>query len=197
MWFLSLSLYYNSFIVINQLSIHMWVWLWMLFSVLMVYLSCFTAIPHSSFLDSNLQHLEYSPNILFFFLKVSWLLLAPCISTYILEWVRQFPHIKKCNRDSKRDTDIKNRLLDSVGEGEGGMIWENSIETCLLPYVKQMTSPSSMHQTGHSKPGHWDSSEGRDGEGVLDRGTHVHPWLIHVSVRPEPPQYGKVISLQL
>ena len=38
--------------------------------------------------------------------------------------------------DSKRDTDTKNRLLDSVGEGEGGMIWENSIETCLLPCVK-------------------------------------------------------------
>ena len=37
---------------------------------------------------------------------------------------------------SKRDTDIKNRLLDSVGEGEGGMIWENSIETRILPYVK-------------------------------------------------------------
>ena len=38
--------------------------------------------------------------------------------------------------DSKRDTDVKNRLLDSVGEDEGGMIWENSIETCILPYVK-------------------------------------------------------------
>ena len=25
-------------------------------------------------------------------------------------------------QDSKRDTDIKNRLLDSVGEGKGGMI---------------------------------------------------------------------------
>ena len=25
-------------------------------------------------------------------------------------------------RDSKRDTDVKNILLDSVGEGEGGMI---------------------------------------------------------------------------
>ena len=37
--------------------------------------------------------------------------------------------------DSKRDTDVKNRLLDSVGEGEGGMIWENGIETCILPYV--------------------------------------------------------------
>ena len=38
--------------------------------------------------------------------------------------------------DSKRDTDVKNRFLYFVGEGEGGMIWENSIETCILPYVK-------------------------------------------------------------
>ena len=38
--------------------------------------------------------------------------------------------------DSKGDTDVKNRLLDSVGEGEGVMIWENSTETCMLPYVK-------------------------------------------------------------
>ena len=35
-------------------------------------------------------------------------------------------------QDSKSDTDVKNTLLDSVGEGEGGMIWENSIETCIL-----------------------------------------------------------------
>ena len=32
--------------------------------------------------------------------------------------------------------DAKNSLLDSVGEGEGGMIWDNSIETCILSYVK-------------------------------------------------------------
>ena len=38
--------------------------------------------------------------------------------------------------DSKKDTDVKNRLLDSVGEGEGGMIWENGIEICILSYVK-------------------------------------------------------------
>ena len=37
---------------------------------------------------------------------------------------------------SKRDTDVKNRLLDYVGEGEGGMIIEKSIETCISPYVK-------------------------------------------------------------
>ena len=39
-------------------------------------------------------------------------------------------------QDSKRDTDVKNILLDSVGEGKGGMIWQNSIEACILSYVK-------------------------------------------------------------
>ena len=68
-------------------------------------------------------------------------------------------------RDSKRDTDIKNSLLDSVGGGEGGMIWENSIESRILSYVKQIASPGSMHETGHSKPVHWDDPEGWDGEG--------------------------------
>ena len=79
--------------------------------------------------------------------------------------------------DSKRDTDIKNRLLDSVGEGEGGMIWENSIETCILSYVKQIASPGSMHETGRSGLVHWDDPEGWDGEwggrGIQD-GEHVY-----------------------
>ena len=39
-------------------------------------------------------------------------------------------------QDNKRDTDVKDMLLDSVGKGEGGMIWENNIEMCILPYVK-------------------------------------------------------------
>ena len=34
-------------------------------------------------------------------------------------------------QNSKRDIDVKNRLLDSVGEGKGGMIWQNRIETCI------------------------------------------------------------------
>ena len=68
-------------------------------------------------------------------------------------------------QDSKRDTDVKNRLLDSVGEGEGGMIWENSIETCILSYVKQIASPGSMHETRCSGLVHWDDPEGWDGEG--------------------------------
>ena len=49
-------------------------------------------------------------------------------------------------QDSKRDTEVKNRLLDSVGEGEGGMIWENNTETCILSHMKQIASPGSMHQ---------------------------------------------------
>ena len=34
-----------------------------------------------------------------------------------------------------------------VGEGEGGMFRENSIETCILSRVKQITSPGWMHET--------------------------------------------------
>ena len=50
-------------------------------------------------------------------------------------------------QNRKRDTDVQNRLLDSVGEGEGGMFRENSIETCILSIVKQITSPGGMHET--------------------------------------------------
>ena len=49
-------------------------------------------------------------------------------------------------RDSKRDTHVKNSLLDSVGEGEGGMFQENSIKTHILSRVKQITSPGWMHE---------------------------------------------------
>ena len=75
-------------------------------------------------------------------------------------------------RDSKRDTDV-----DSVGEGEGGMIWENGIETCILSYVKQITSPGLMHDTGFSALVHWDDPEGWYGEGgrrELQDGEHMY-----------------------
>ena len=50
-------------------------------------------------------------------------------------------------QNRKRDTDVQNRLLDSVGEGEGGVFRENSIETFILSTVKQITSPGWMHET--------------------------------------------------
>ena len=60
--------------------------------------------------------------------------------------------------------------MDSVGEGEGGMIWENGIE---ISYMKRVASPGSMHDTGCLGLVHWDDPEGwyREGGGrrVQDR----------------------------
>ena len=50
-------------------------------------------------------------------------------------------------RQQKRHRYIE-QSLDSVGEGEGGMIWENDIETCIISYMKQIACPGSMHDTG-------------------------------------------------
>ena len=50
-------------------------------------------------------------------------------------------------QNRKRDTDVQNRLLDSMGEGEGGKFRENSIKTCIVSRVKQITSPGWKHET--------------------------------------------------
>ena len=55
--------------------------------------------------------------------------------------------------------------MDSVGEGEGGKIWENGIETCIISYMKRDASPGSMHDTGCLGLVHWDDPEGWYGEG--------------------------------
>ena len=62
-------------------------------------------------------------------------------------------------RDSKRDTDVQNGLLDSEGEGEGGMIWENGTETCILSCKKQIASLCSMQDTGRLGLVHRDDPE--------------------------------------
>ena len=76
-------------------------------------------------------------------------------------------------RDSKKDTDVYNGLLDSVGEGEGGMIWENCIETCIISYKKQIASLSSMQDTGCLGLVHGDDPERWYGEGG---GRRVQDW---------------------
>ena len=69
--------------------------------------------------------------------------------------------------------------MDSVGEGEGGMIWENGIETCIISYKKRIASLGSMQDTGCLGLGHWDDPEGWDGEGG---GRGVQDWE-HVYTR--------------
>ena len=94
--------------------------------------------------------------------------------------------------DSKRDTDVQNSLLDSVGEGEGGMIWENGIETCIIPYMKQITSLGSMHDTGCLGLVHWDYPEGWYREGA---GRGVQDWE-HVYTRGRfMLMYGKTNTI--
>ena len=50
-------------------------------------------------------------------------------------------------QNRKRVTDVQNRFLNSVGEGKGGMFRENSIETCILSRVKQITGLGRMRET--------------------------------------------------
>ena len=104
-------------------------------------------------------------------------------------------------QNRKKDTDIQNWLLDSVGEGKGGMFKENSIETSILSRMKQITSPGWMHETSAHRAGALGRPRamgwGERWEGGLGWGTHVNPWLIHVNVWQKPLQYCKVISLQL
>ena len=78
-------------------------------------------------------------------------------------------------RQQKRQTQMY--LLDSVGEGEGGMICQNGIETCVISYMKRITSPGSMHDTGCLGLVHWGDPEGGYGEGSgrgVENGEHVY-----------------------
>ena len=73
-------------------------------------------------------------------------------------------------QNRKRDTDVQNRLLDSVGEGEGGMFQENSIETCILSRVKHH-QPRLDAWDKSSGLVRWEDPEGsgREGGGRGDR----------------------------
>ena len=72
----------------------------------------------------------------------------------------------------------------SVGKGEGGMFRKNSIETCILSRVKQITSPGWMHETSAQT---WCTGKTqrdrveREVGGVSGWGIHEGPWLIHVN----------------
>ena len=79
-----------------------------------------------------------------------------------------------------------------MGEGEGGMIWESGIETCVLSYVKRIASPGSMRETGCSGLVHCDDPEGWDGEGGgrgVQDGEHMYTRGVFMSM------YGKTNTI--
>ena len=69
-----------------------------------------------------------------------------------------------------------------MGEGEGGMIWENGIEIRIISYMERVARPGSMHDTGCLGQVHWDDPEGWYGEGGSGWGIRVYLWWIHVDV---------------
>ena len=83
-------------------------------------------------------------------------------------------------QNRKRDTDVQNRLLDSVGEGEGGMFWKN----CM--YIINSESDHQPRWDAWDKCSglvHWEDPEGSGGEGGGrgDRdGDHmyIHGWFM-------------------
>ena len=68
-------------------------------------------------------------------------------------------------QDRKKDTDVYNGLLDSEGEGEGGMIWENGILTCILSCKNQIANLCLTQDTACLRQVHGDDPERCYGEG--------------------------------
>ena len=75
------------------------------------------------------------------------------------------------------------------------MIWENGIEMCIISYMKQVTSPGLMHNTGCLGLVHWDDPEGWYGEGGGRRvqdGEHIYTCGRFILIMAKPIQYCKV-----
>ena len=94
--------------------------------------------------------------------------------------------------------DFTYKLATSLGEG--GMIWENGIETCIISYMKWVASPGSMNWTDDDDTGclglvHWDDPEGWYGKGGGRRaqdGEHCIPVVGSCCYMAKPIQYCKV-----
>ena len=82
-----------------------------------------------------------------------------------------------------------------MGEGEGRMIWENGIETCIISYMKRIASPGSMHDTGCLGLVHWGDPRddmGREVGGGFRIGNSCTPVADSCQCMPKPIQYCKV-----
>ena len=82
-----------------------------------------------------------------------------------------------------------------MGQGEGGIIWENGIEIHIISYMERVTSPGSMHDTGCLGLVHWDDSEdrlGREEGGGFRMGNTCIPVVDSFRYLAKPIQYCKV-----
>ena len=97
------------------------------------------------FIDEFLLNREFHP---FFFIFIE----MKRISVF---WLREgrYSSVTNLKNHKIKDETAKETLMYRIvfwtlGEGKGGMIWENGIETCTISYMKRIASPGSMHDTG-------------------------------------------------
>ena len=98
-------------------------------------------------------------------------------------------------QDSKKDTAVYSGLLDSEREGEGGMIWENGIETCILSCKNRITSLCLMQDTACLGLVHRNEPErfmGREVGGGFMFGNTCAPMVNSCQRIAKPIQYCKV-----
>ena len=79
-----------------------------------------------------------------------------------------------------------------MGEGEGGMIWESGIDTCIISYKKRITSLGLMQDTGCLGLVHWDDPKGCYGEGG---GRGVQDWKHMYTCGGFMLMYGKTKTI--
>ena len=98
-------------------------------------------------------------------------------------------------QERKKDTDVYNGLLDSEGEGEGRMIWENGIVTCILSCKNRITSLCPTQDTACLGLVHGDDPErcyGEGGGGGFMFGNACTPMVDSCQRMAKPIQYCKV-----
>ena len=107
---------------------------------------------------------------------MKWMKLEPIIQSEVSQKEKQYSkltHIYGLQKDGNdnpvcktaKETQMYRTVFWTLGEGEGGMIWENGIETCIISYVKEIANAGQMHDTGCLGLVHWDDPEGWYGEG--------------------------------
>ena len=97
-------------------------------------------------------------------------------------------------QDSKKDTDVYSGLLDSEGDGEGGVIWENGIETCILSCKNRIASLCPMQDTACLGLVHGMTQRdvmGREVEGGFMFGNACTPMVDSCQCMAKPIQYCK------
>ena len=95
-------------------------------------------------------------------------------------------------QDNKRDTDVYSRLLDSEGEGEGGMIGENGSETYILSCKNRITSLCPMQDTACLGLVTQRNVMGREVGGWFMFGNACTPVVDSSQCMAKPIQYCKV-----